>query len=91
MLKQHVPRNSLMNKFVSNYNNMLHDRYKAEQEEEHKTKQTVYVHERAWPMEVHAQQVYTNATYMLFRAQVDKSTRYHVCVTEDPSIFSCGS
>ncbi|WVZ50885.1 hypothetical protein U9M48_002092 [Paspalum notatum var. saurae] len=87
MLKNHVPRNFSMNKFVMNYNNLLLTRYKAEAEEEHRTKQNVFVHERAWPIEIHALQVYTNASYMLFRKQVDKSTRYHVSATDDPTIF----
>jgi hypothetical protein len=38
-------------------------------------------------MEVHAIQVYTNAAYMLFRKQVDISTRYHVRVTSNPLEF----
>jgi hypothetical protein len=41
MLKTHVPRSSSMNKFVMNYNNLLLDRYKVEQEAEHKTKQVI--------------------------------------------------
>jgi hypothetical protein len=32
-------------------------------------------------------QVYTNAAYELFRLQVDKSTRYNVVATNDPSVF----
>lgn len=87
MLKKHVPRNSSMNKFVMNYNNLLLTRYKAEQEAEHETKQNVFVHERAWPIEIHALQVYTNASYKLFSKQVDKSTRYNVRLTNDPSVF----
>ena len=41
MLKHHVPRNSSMNKFVQNYNNLLTSRYKVEQEAEHETKQVL--------------------------------------------------
>lgn len=41
MLKQHVPRNSSMNRFVMNYNNLLLTRYKAEAEAEHRTKQVI--------------------------------------------------
>ena len=40
--------------------------------------QNVFVHDRAWTMEIHALQVYTNAVYKLFQKQVDISTRYHV-------------
>lgn len=87
MLKHHVPRNSSVNKFVQNYNNLLTSRYKVEQEAEHETKQNVFVHDRAWPMEIHALQVYTNAVYKLFQKQVDISTRYHVRVTRDPTVF----
>ncbi|CAL5028464.1 unnamed protein product [Urochloa decumbens] len=87
MLKTHVPRNSSMNKFVMNYNNLLLARYKVEQEAEHLTKQDVFAHERAWPVEIHALQVYTNAANMVFRKQVDKSTRYHVRTTSNPLVF----
>ncbi|RLN38640.1 hypothetical protein C2845_PM01G34390 [Panicum miliaceum] len=87
MLKHHVPRNSSMNKFVQNYNNLLTSRYKVEQEAEHETKQKVFVHDQAWPMEIHALQVYTNAAYKLFQKQVDISTRYNVRITTDPSVF----
>jgi len=41
MLKHHVPRNSSMNNFVQNYNNLLTSRYKVEQEAEHETKQVL--------------------------------------------------
>lgn len=41
MLKNHVPRNSSMNKFVINFNNLLIIRYKVEKEAEHKTKQVM--------------------------------------------------
>ena len=49
--------------------------------------QNVFVHERAWPIEIHALQVYTNASYKLFSKQVDKSTRYNVRLTNDSSVF----
>jgi hypothetical protein len=39
MLKTYVPRNSSMNKFVSQYNKLLKDRNEAEDSEEHKNKQ----------------------------------------------------
>jgi hypothetical protein len=39
MLKTYVPRNSSMNKFVSQYNKLLKDRNETEDSEEHKNKQ----------------------------------------------------
>jgi hypothetical protein len=39
MLKTYVPRNSSMNKFVSQYNKLLKDKNEAEDSEEHKNKQ----------------------------------------------------
>jgi hypothetical protein len=39
MLKTYVPRNSSMNKFVSQYNKLLKDRNEAKDSEEHKNKQ----------------------------------------------------
>jgi hypothetical protein len=47
----------------------------------------VYVDKRAWAIEIHAMQVYTNAAYELFRSQVDKSTRYNVDDTNAPSVY----
>lgn len=35
-------------------------------------------HSRMWPLESHAKEIYTKATFLLFRKQVDKASRFAV-------------
>uniref|UniRef100_K3Y1X9 Protein FAR1-RELATED SEQUENCE n=1 Tax=Setaria italica TaxID=4555 RepID=K3Y1X9_SETIT len=60
MLKNVVPRNSSMNRFVDNLNKLLYALYADEQTVERETKQNVRVKQRVWPVERHAMQVYTS-------------------------------
>ncbi|CAN6233845.1 unnamed protein product [Urochloa humidicola] len=78
MLKNVVPRNSSMNRFVSNINKLLYARYADEQSAEHDTKQNTHVNERVWPVERHAMQVYTSKVYDIFAKEMNKTKSYVV-------------
>uniref|UniRef100_A0ACD5YCY0 Uncharacterized protein n=1 Tax=Avena sativa TaxID=4498 RepID=A0ACD5YCY0_AVESA len=87
MLKTYVPRNSSMNRFVLQYNNLLFDRGVEEDREEHKTKQVHNLSKRMWPIQRHAAKIYTRNAYKLFTDEVDKVTYYRVFEIEEDSLY----
>ncbi|CAL5087624.1 unnamed protein product [Urochloa decumbens] len=76
MLKRFVPRNCSMNRFVVQFNKLLFTRNRDEDRAEFDTKIFKDVRKRAWPIEDHAKEFYTSATYGLFRNEISKATRY---------------
>lgn len=76
MLKTYVPRNSSMNKFVSQYSKLLKDRNEAEDSEEHKNKQCNRKERGGWPLEKHARRIYTCAVLKHFKAEVEKGQNF---------------
>ncbi|KAK1653473.1 hypothetical protein QYE76_071278 [Lolium multiflorum] len=87
MLKTYVPRNSSMNRFVLQYNILLHDRGVEEDRQEHRTKQVHKISKRAWPIQRHAEKIYTRAVYKLFTDEVDKVTHYRVFPIVENSVY----
>ncbi|KAM0929326.1 hypothetical protein ACQ4PT_001700 [Festuca glaucescens] len=77
MLKTYVPRNSSMNKFVSQYNKLLKDRNEAEDSEEHKNKQCNRKESCGWPIEKHARRIYTRAVMKLFKAELERGQNFN--------------
>ncbi|XP_047079695.1 protein FAR1-RELATED SEQUENCE 5-like [Lolium rigidum] len=77
MLKTYVPRNSSMNKFVSQYNKLLKDRNEAEDSEEHKNKQCNRKERGGWPIEKHARRIYTRAVMKHFKAELERGQNFN--------------
>ncbi|KAM0931875.1 hypothetical protein ACQ4PT_000135 [Festuca glaucescens] len=77
MLKTYVPRNSSMNKFVSQCNKLLKDRNEAEDSEEHKNKQCNRKERGGWPIEKHARRIYTRAVMKHFKAELERGQNFN--------------
>ncbi|KAM0931938.1 hypothetical protein ACQ4PT_000025 [Festuca glaucescens] len=77
MLKTYVPRNSSMNKFVSQCNKLLKDRNEAEDSEEHKNKQCNCKERGGWPIEKHARRIYTRAVMKHFKAELERGQNFN--------------